>query len=120
MLVSWIFLIPETYAPTLLGRRTEGLRAEAAAAGTGEVFISKYEKGGKKPLAQVIKVGLGRPFALLFKEVIVWPLSLYCEIHFAQSCERVLILFSGCGVWDSLSPLYGVSRDFRGIERMVS
>ncbi len=78
LLLATVF-VPETYAPTLLRRKAVSLQAEADAAGTGEHFISKYDRV-KKSTVQVVKIGLARPFQLLFQEAIVFCLSIYIAI----------------------------------------
>ncbi|KAJ5551655.1 hypothetical protein N7461_006353 [Penicillium sp. DV-2018c] len=75
----WIFgslLIPETYAPVLLRRRAARLSKL-----TGKVYRSKIEiEQGKVSLKESFKVSLSRPWILLFREPIVFLLSLYMAI----------------------------------------
>lgn len=75
----WIFgtlLIPETYPPVLLRRRAERLSKI-----TGKVYESKLDiERGKVNLLESLKVSLSRPWILLFKEPIVFLLSLYMAI----------------------------------------
>lgn len=75
----WIMgslLIPETYAPVLLRRRAEKLSKL-----TGKVYESKIEiDQGKISLKESFKVALSRPWILLFREPIVFLLSLYMAI----------------------------------------
>ncbi len=108
MLITWTFFIPETYAPTLLARKASQLQKRADEADTGEHFISKYDKV-KKPIKQIVKVGLARPLTLLFTEIIVLTLSLYCEV---SPC-----VCSKAGYWEltdydeiSIGHLWRVSR----------
>ncbi|KAJ3164296.1 MFS siderochrome iron transporter 1 [Geranomyces variabilis] len=73
-LVGALFL-PETYAPVLLRKR-----AKALSAATGRVYKSKYD--GAKPLrfGKLMKTSLSRPWVLLFREPIVFILSIYLAI----------------------------------------
>lgn len=75
----WIMgtvLIPETYAPVLLRRRAERLSKI-----TGKVYHSKLDiDQGKPSLKEAFKIALSRPWILLFREPIVFLLSLYMAI----------------------------------------
>lgn len=75
----WIvggLLVPETYAPVLLRRRAEKLSKI-----TGKVYESKLDTDqGKVNLKESFKVALSRPWLLLFREPIVFLLSLYMAI----------------------------------------
>lgn len=75
----WIMgtlLIPETYAPVLLRRRAERLSNV-----TGKVYRSKLDiDQGKASLKEAFKLALSRPWILLFREPIVFLLSLYMAI----------------------------------------
>lgn len=75
----WIIgslVIPETYAPVLLRRRAEKLSKL-----TGKVYRSKIEiDQGKVSLKESFKISLSRPWVLLFREPIVFLLSLYMAI----------------------------------------
>ncbi|RAL17085.1 MFS transporter [Aspergillus homomorphus CBS 101889] len=77
--VVWILgslTVPETYAPVLLRRRAERLSQL-----TGKVYRSKIDiDQGKTTLGQAFKTALSRPWILLFKEPIVFLLSLYIAI----------------------------------------
>ena len=77
--VGWILgtlLIPETYAPVLLRRRAAKLSKI-----TGKVYRSKLEiEQGKVDIKASFKIALSRPWALLFREPIVFLLSLYMAI----------------------------------------
>ena len=70
-------LVPETYAPVLLRRR-----ALALSKTTGFNYVSEYDLHTPKDetLADKLKLNLTRPFVLLFKELIVFLLSLYAAI----------------------------------------
>ncbi|KAK4684526.1 hypothetical protein P7C73_g5648, partial [Tremellales sp. Uapishka_1] len=71
-------IIPETYAPVLLRAR-----AATLSKATGKVYRSKQEKDKKVILGQLFKTALGRPWIFLFKEPIVFLLSLYLAIVYA-------------------------------------
>ncbi|KAJ5161693.1 hypothetical protein N7492_007085 [Penicillium capsulatum] len=75
----WIMgslLIPETYAPVLLRRRAERLSKLS-----GKVYRSKLDiDQGKVSLKDSFKLALSRPWILLFREPIVFLLSLYMAI----------------------------------------
>lgn len=75
----WIIgtlVVPETYAPVLLRRRAERLSKI-----TGKVYESKVDMDqGKFSLKAAFKLSLSRPWILLFKEPIVFLLSLYMAI----------------------------------------
>lgn len=78
MLLIAVVLVPETYAPTLLRRKAKRLQREADERGTGEVFISKFDRV-KKTKVEILKIGMSRPFAMLSSELIVFCLGLYGE-----------------------------------------
>ena len=80
MLTLSALFVPETFAPTLLRRKAKRLQKEANELGTGEVFISKYDKV-VKPRSEIIRVGMSRPFDMMFRELIVAALGLYGEFH---------------------------------------
>ncbi|THD00448.1 hypothetical protein EYZ11_000012 [Aspergillus tanneri] len=75
----WILgslLVPETYAPVLLRRRAERLSKI-----TGKVYQSKMDQDqGRTTLKSAFRTALSRPWILLFKEPIVFLLSLYMAI----------------------------------------
>jgi MFS family permease len=75
----WIMgslLIPETYAPVLLRRRAERLSKLS-----GKVYRSQIDiDQGPVSLKNSFKVSLSRPWILLFREPIVFLLSLYMAI----------------------------------------
>ncbi|KAJ5627770.1 hypothetical protein N7490_009998 [Penicillium lividum] len=75
----WIIgslLIPETYAPVLLRRRAARLSKLS-----GKVYESKIDiDQGKISIGEAFKVALSRPWILLFREPIVFLLSLYMAI----------------------------------------
>lgn len=74
--VVWIMgalLIPETYAPMLLRRRAAKLSRV-----TGKIYRSKPEiDQGQIKLGESFNIALSRPWVLLFREPIVFLLSLY-------------------------------------------
>lgn len=71
-----IFLLPETYAPVLLRRRAAKLSEL-----TGKIYRSKLDiERGPVPLGRTLKKALSRPWVLLFREPIVFLLSVYMSI----------------------------------------
>ncbi|KAI9929312.1 hypothetical protein ASPWEDRAFT_156756 [Aspergillus wentii DTO 134E9] len=71
-----VFLLPETYAPVLLAKRAARLSQI-----TGQVYRSKTQiEQGKTAVSKTLSVALSRPWALLFREPIVFLLSLYMSI----------------------------------------
>lgn len=88
--VFGFFMIPETYAPVLLKKRAAKL-SEA----TGHVYRSKYEKDRRIAIGELFKGALSRPWALLFKEPIVFLLSLYLAIVYAT----LYVSFHTISVW---------------------
>lgn len=77
-------MIPETYAPVLLRSRAERLSKA-----TGKVYRSKYEKDKAVEIKELYKVSLIRPWQLLFREPIVFLLSLYLAIVYATLYVRL-------------------------------
>lgn len=74
--VGMTLLLPETYAPVLLDKRAERLCHI-----TGRVYRSKTQiEQGKTAVFKILQVALSRPWALLFREPIVFLLSLYMSI----------------------------------------
>ena len=75
----WIvgtLLLPETYPPVILRRRAEKLSKM-----TGKVYKSKGEiQNGTTSIAEIFKTSLSRPWILLFREPIVFLLSIYMAI----------------------------------------
>jgi len=80
MLTLSALFVPETFAPTLLRRKAKRLQKEANELGTGEMFISKYDKV-VKPRSEIIRVGMSRPFDMMFRELIVAALGLYGGLY---------------------------------------
>lgn len=77
--VLWIIcslLIPETYAPVLLRTRASKLSKL-----TGKVYVSKLDLG-KEPISMLrrLRLSLSRPWILLFREPIVFLVSIYMAI----------------------------------------
>lgn len=77
--ILWIvcsLLIPETYAPVLLRTRATKLSKL-----TGKVYVSKMDIG-KPPLSMLrrLRLSLSRPWILLFREPIVFLVSMYMAI----------------------------------------
>ncbi|KAI9713890.1 MAG: hypothetical protein M1820_000620 [Bogoriella megaspora] len=77
--VLWIIgslLVPETYPPVLLRARAEKLSKI-----TGKVYRSKGDvEQGKTTLGHALSTALIRPWILLFREPIVFLLSIYMAI----------------------------------------
>jgi MFS family permease len=73
--VLGLLFIPETYAPVLLRDRAERLSQA-----TGKVYRSKYEKEKKIEIKELFGTAIRRPWVLLFREPIVFLLSLYLAI----------------------------------------
>ncbi|KAF2709780.1 putative MFS multidrug transporter [Pleomassaria siparia CBS 279.74] len=67
-----LFLLQETYAPKLLGRKRDKLRKE-----TGNMNLHTEYDHPDKTLANTIKVAMQRPFRLLFTQPIVQVLACY-------------------------------------------
>ncbi|WWC62210.1 uncharacterized protein I303_104805 [Kwoniella dejecticola CBS 10117] len=88
--VASIVLIPETYAPTILRRKAAQLNRISGKEGKGQVYIAKYDQV-RKTKSEIIKIGLLRPFELLFTEVIVGCLAIYGAIIYG-----ILYLFFAC------------------------
>lgn len=76
MLVLSALFVGETYAPTLLRRKARRLQKMADEQGTGEVFISKFDTN-RKSRVEIIRVGLSRPFDMMFRELIIAALGTY-------------------------------------------
>lgn len=75
-----VFTLPETYAPVLLRKRAERLSAI-----TGRVYRSKLDiEKGRESLSTLLKVGLSRPWLLLFFEPIVLLFSIYLSIIYGM------------------------------------
>ncbi|WVF71132.1 hypothetical protein IAT40_005929 [Kwoniella sp. CBS 6097] len=81
---------PETYAPTILRRQAKKFTKLSTKGGGGDVYIAKYDKV-KKSKKEIMKIGLLRPFELLFTEVIVGCLAIYGAIVYG-----ILYLFFAC------------------------
>ncbi|KAI0836315.1 MFS general substrate transporter [Hypoxylon sp. FL0890] len=70
------FLVPETYAPVLLRRRAAKLSKM-----TGKHYVSIIDRDqGRVALGESFKIALSRPWILLFREPIVFLLSIYMAI----------------------------------------
>lgn len=69
------FTVPETYTPTLLARRAKKMRKE-----TGDDKYVTEEDISRAPLSQRLMTFLLRPFQLLFRELIVFFISLYMSV----------------------------------------
>ncbi|KAI9670601.1 MAG: MFS siderochrome iron transporter 1 [Alyxoria varia] len=77
--VVWIFgtfFLPETYPPVLLRKRAQTLSKV-----TGKVYISRMDaQQGKVTISHAFRTSLLRPWILLFREPIVFLLSIYMAI----------------------------------------
>ena len=77
--VLWLvgcFLLPETYAPTILRKRAAELSRR-----TGKVYKSRGDVDqGPTTFGKVFKTSLSRPWILLFREPIVFLISIYMAI----------------------------------------
>jgi multidrug resistance protein len=69
------FTVPETYAPTILAKRAKKLRKE-----TGCSDHVTEQDLDKRPFSERLRVFLIRPFQLLFREAIVFLISLYMSV----------------------------------------
>lgn len=76
--VVWIlitFTVPETYTPTLLAKRAKKMRKE-----TGDEKYVTEQDIDTRPFSQRLTLFLIRPFQLLFRELIVFFISLYMSV----------------------------------------
>lgn len=76
--IVWImitFTVPETYAPKLLANRAKKLRKE-----TGEEKFVTEQDLDPRPFTQKLSLFLLRPFQLLFRELIVFFITLYMSV----------------------------------------
>ncbi|KAF1848454.1 multidrug resistant protein [Cucurbitaria berberidis CBS 394.84] len=76
--VVWIlitFTVPETYAPKLLATRAKKLRKE-----TGDDKFVTEQDLDLRPFSQRLTLFLLRPFQLLFRELIVFFVSVYMSV----------------------------------------
>jgi hypothetical protein len=74
----WIlitFTVPETYAPRLLAVRAKKMRKE-----TGDDRFVTEQDLDMRPFSQRLKLFLLRPFQLLFRELIVFLISVYMSV----------------------------------------
>lgn len=76
LLIIGVLVVPETYSPVILRERAKKLSALS-----GKVYISRmdYEQG-TTTIGQAFKASLSRPWILLFREPIVFLLSIYMAI----------------------------------------
>jgi len=83
----WIlgcFLLPETYPPVILRKRAAELSKR-----TGKVYKSQGDVDqGPTTFGHVFKTSLSRPWVLLFREPIVFLLSIYMAIVYGKQCSR--------------------------------
>jgi len=78
------FTVPETYTPTLLARRAAKMRKETG----NDRFVTEQDID-KRPLSQRLVVFLIRPFQLLFRELIVFLISIYMSVLYGVSSSSV-------------------------------
>jgi hypothetical protein len=83
--VAVFIWLPETYAPVLLRERANRLSTA-----TGKVYRSEFEREKALQIGPLFKQALLRPWLLLFREPIVFLLSLYLAIsEFSFSLDVV-------------------------------
>ncbi|KAA8626770.1 multidrug resistant protein [Pyrenophora tritici-repentis] len=76
--VVWVlitFTVPETYAPTILAKRAKKMRKE-----TGDDRFVTEQDLDMRPFSQRLQLFLLRPFQLLFRELIVFLISVYMSV----------------------------------------
>ncbi|ROW03473.1 hypothetical protein VSDG_01519 [Cytospora chrysosperma] len=76
--VVWVlisFTVPETYAPTILGRRAKKMRKETG----NDEHVTEADLD-VRPLSERLVIFLVRPLQLLFGELIVFLISLYMSV----------------------------------------
>ena len=73
--VLMTFTVPETYAPTILLKRARRLRKE-----TGDPTFVTEQEIDRAPLSDQLTEFIIRPFQLLFRELIVFLLSIYMSV----------------------------------------
>ncbi|EFQ33893.1 major facilitator superfamily transporter [Colletotrichum graminicola] len=76
--VVWVlisFTVRETYAPTILARRAKKMRKE-----TGDPSHVTEQDIDMRPLSERLGIFLIRPFQLLFRELIVFLISIYMSV----------------------------------------
>ncbi|KAK2014554.1 major facilitator superfamily transporter [Colletotrichum eremochloae] len=76
--VVWVlisFTVSETYAPTILARRAKKMRKE-----TGDPSHVTEQDIDMRPLSERLGIFLIRPFQLLFRELIVFLISIYMSV----------------------------------------
>ncbi|KAK1595528.1 major facilitator superfamily transporter [Colletotrichum navitas] len=76
--VVWVlisFTVRETYAPTILARRAKKMRKE-----TGDQSHVTEQDIDMRPLSERLGIFLIRPFQLLFRELIVFLISIYMSV----------------------------------------
>lgn len=73
--VLMTFTVPETYAPTILAKRSKKLRET-----TGEIEHVTEQDLDLRPLSERLRIFLIRPFQLLFGELIVFLVAVYMSV----------------------------------------
>lgn len=90
--ILMVLTVPETYAPTLLQRRAAKLRKE-----TGDPTYVTETELDRRPFMERMQLFLIRPFQLLFRELIVFLISIYMSVLYGLLYMYVR-LFSCRGV----------------------
>ncbi|KAL5334664.1 major facilitator superfamily domain-containing protein [Aspergillus crustosus] len=97
--IAGTLFMPETYAPVLLRRRAEKLSKLS-----GKVYQSKMDiDQGRPALGAAFKTALSRPWVLLFREPIVFLMSLYMAIVYGtlyMLFAAYPIVFQGTRGWN--------------------
>jgi len=75
--IPFLVFMPETFAPVLLSRRAARLRRE-----TGDPNIYAKTDLQKKTFRYVLTVVMTRPYRMLFQEVIVSCVCIYCALAY--------------------------------------
>lgn len=76
--IVWIlitFTVPETYAPQILAKRAKKMRKEMG----DDKYVTEQDLD-MRPFSQRLQLFLLRPFQLLFRELIVFLISLYMSV----------------------------------------
>ncbi|KAF2795314.1 major facilitator superfamily transporter, partial [Melanomma pulvis-pyrius CBS 109.77] len=76
ILILFIFFLPETHAQTILSRKAAALRKE-----TGEAYYTPENLVSPR-ITERLKVGLVRPFRLLFTQPVIQVVALILAIQF--------------------------------------
>ncbi|GAO47619.1 hypothetical protein G7K_1819-t1 [Saitoella complicata NRRL Y-17804] len=79
--VMWVLgsLLPETYAPVILGRRAKKMREETGS----DKYVTEHELGAKS-FKEALKETMVRPFVMLFVEPVLLFMSVYIAMIYAM------------------------------------